>query len=391
MADRSDARPAPRRRRRPRLVPRRHGGRGAAPGQLVADPEGAAPQVRVIRYDHATLEEREPGADEDAAAWRDGSGVLWIDVAGLGDAEAVRRIGAAFGLHGLALEDVVSVSHRPKVEEYDDHLFIVVRVPEGAGRPGGAADRATAAATATEQLSLFLGDGFLLSFHETDGAVLEPVRERLRQSRGRIRDEGADYLAYAVIDAAVDAYFPVLERYGEAIEALEDEVIARPAPGQVDRLHGFKRDLLALRRAVWPLREVLNELARDEGPFFGAGTCRYLRDCYDHAIELLDVVETYREVASGLLDVYLSSMSTRLNEVMKVLTIISTIFIPLGFLASLYGMNFDRDSPWNMPELGLRFGYPLLLLAMAVIAGFLLLVFKRRGWIGRAAPEEPGS
>ncbi len=275
-----------------------------------------------------------------------------------------------FGLHRLALEDVLNTHQRPKAEEFDDHIFFVTRMfrPDTAAR--------------TEQLSIFLGKDFVLSFQEEHGDCLEPVRERIRKGRGRVRDKRADYLCYVLLDAVVDDYFPVLERYGEKLEALEDEVITRSEPEQIGQLHDLKRELLTVRRSVWPHREMINAVIRDANPLIAEETQLYLRDVYDHTIQLMDIVETYREIASGLVDVYVSSVSAKLNEIMKVLTIISTIFIPLGFIASLYGMNFDRTSAWNMPELGWRFGYAFALLLMGGTVAGLLVYFRRKGWLG---------
>jgi magnesium transporter len=235
----------------------------------------------------------------------------------------------------------------------------------------------------TEQVSMFVGKDFLLTFQERTGDCFTPIRDRLRHGTGRVRQLGPDYLTYALIDAVIDGYYPILEGYGEAIDTLEDEVIERAESEQMHRLHVVKRDLLMLRRAVWPTREMVNGLIRDESPFIGDVARVYLRDCYDHTIQLMDVVETYREISSSLLDAYLSSMSARLNEIMKVLTIIATIFIPLSFIASVYGMNFDPSvSPWNMPELKFYYGYPFALAIMAAVAGGLLYYFRRRGWMG---------
>jgi magnesium transporter len=273
------------------------------------------------------------------------------------------------------LEDVVNTHQRAKLEEYDDHLFVVLRVP------------LEFADFRSEQLTLFLGGDYLLSFQEKPSAILDPVRARLRAGRGRIRNSGPDYLAYAIIDVCLDAYFPVLERCGERVEALEQAVLEQPDDRVIAGIHAVKRELLAIRRALWPQREMLNGLIRDESPLISERTRVYLRDCYDHVIQLIDLVETYREIASSLVDIYLSSVSSRLNEVMKVLTIIATIFIPLGFIASLYGMNFDRAvSPLNMPELGWYFGYPLVLLIMCATVFGLLYYFRRRGWLGRRTP-----
>jgi magnesium transporter len=228
-----------------------------------------------------------------------------------------------------------------------------------------------------------LGENFVLTFQEGGGDCFDPVRKRLRRKRGRIRDVGADYLAYALLDAVIDGFYPVLEDCGERLGVLEDEIIGAPSGAAVTDVHDLKHDLLTLRRAIWPQREMINTLLRDESELVSAATRIYLRDCYDHAVQLMDIVETYREIASALVDVYLSSVSARLNEIMKVLTIIATIFIPLSFIASVYGMNFDRNaSPLNMPELGWRYGYVFSLALMLAIALGLLYYFRRRGWLG---------
>ncbi|MGF1627395.1 MAG: magnesium/cobalt transporter CorA [Alphaproteobacteria bacterium] len=335
------------------------------------DPAALPSRLHVIAYGPDGLEEIAGCQPADVERLRDRAAVLWIDVTGLADIALIERIGSIFGLHRLSLEDVINVHQRPKAEDFEHHLFIIVRML----LPGSQ--------IASEQVSIFLGDGFLLTFQERPGDCFEPVRERLRKAKGRIRQLGSDYLAYALIDAVIDGYFPVLETLGESLEQLEEEVIARPEPDQVDRLHATRRELLTLRRAVWPTREMVNALIRDESRHIGDTARLYLRDCYDHAIQLMDIVETYREVAGSLLDVYLSSLSARMNEVMKVLTIIATIFIPLSFLAGVWGMNFDPDaSPWNMPELGWYFGYPTALVLMMVVGGGLLFWFRHKGWLG---------
>jgi magnesium transporter len=347
---------------------------GASPGTLIADPAAERPTIRLIGYGPSEVEERD-GLDSAAVAAALGRhAVVWVDVTGLADLELVRAIGRTFGFHPLALEDVINVHQRPKVEEYEDHVYIATRMLTASPEAG------------SEQLSLFAGASFVVTFQERPGDVFEPVRERLRHGRGQIRSLGPDYLAYALLDAVIDGYFPVLERYGERLEELEDRVVAEPHNALASEIHEMKRDLLALRRCVWPQREMINTLIRDENPCIKEQTRIYLRDCYDHCIQLMDMLETYREIASGLIDVYLSSMSTRLSEVMKVLTIIATIFIPLGFIASLYGMNFDPAvSPWNMPELEWYWGYPAALALMLAVALGLLGFFWRRGWIGRKA------
>jgi magnesium transporter len=257
------------------------------------------------------------------------------------------------------------------VESYGDNLFVVTRMA-----------RVTSGVLDMEQISLFLGTNFVVSFQERPGDCLEPVRDRIRKGGTRVRFMGADYLAYALVDAIVDGYFPLLEHYGETLNELEDVVVAEPRTSAVERIHALKRDFQLLRHAVWPFREVLRDLSGDV-PHVSEDTKLYLRDCHDHVIQIVDILETYRERSSGLTDLYLSSLSNKLNEVMKVLTIIATIFIPLSFIAGIYGMNFNADtSPFNMPELQWYFGYPFALAVMLVVAVSLVLYFRRKGWIG---------
>ncbi|MCC6746752.1 MAG: magnesium/cobalt transporter CorA [Deltaproteobacteria bacterium] len=351
---------------------------GSPPGTLAPDPEASRPEIRVFAYGPERLLEQvltdpaELGAI--LAAWP----MVWVDVDGLGDAHVISEIGKVFGLHPLAIEDVISGHQRAKVEPYGEHFFVVARMAM------------YEEALYTEQVSLFLGQNFVVTFQEIPGDCLEPVRIRLRKGSGQIRSSGSSYLAYALLDAIVDGYFPVLERYSERLENLEDEVVSQPSAHVVPRIHQAKRDLLHLRRSIWPLRESLNSLVRDPTELISEHTRVHLRDCYDHTVQIIDLVETYREIGSGLLDVYLSSISNRTNDVMKVLTIISTIFIPLTFIAGVYGMNFDRSrSPFSMPELGWYWGYPACLGLMAIIAAGLVAFFWRKGWIGGGGrPEE---
>lgn len=337
---------------------------GTSPGIPVLTGEALAPRIHAIRYTADTLEESDPVTARECGQLAAGGGVTWIDVQGLGDVELLKSLGEIFSLHPLALEDVVSFGQRPKADEYDTHIFVIVRMPEAGG------------AVTTDQTSLFLGRNFLLTFQEHYGDCLGPVRERLRRGKGLMRRSGPDYLAYAIIDAIVDGYFPILESYGETLESLEDEVVERPARGSLAGIHQARRDLLTLRRAIWPLRDAVNSLIREESELVTPQTRIYLRDCYDHAVQILDMVETYRELAAGLMEIYISSLSQKLNEVMKVLTIIATIFIPLTFIVGVYGMNFDY-----MPELRWRYGYPLVLGFMAVLGLSMLWWFLRRGWI----------
>ncbi len=371
MTKASTRRNAPSRRKLPTSA--RAAPPGSAPGTLIPSPLATKPVINVIGYGGESVEERQITDIRELESLVGKSPVTWVNVDGLGDVEIVRELGEVFGLHRLTLEDVINVHQRPKVEDFSDHAFIVTRM---IGRQ---------TAPETEQVSMILGDGFLLTFQERPGDCFDLVRERIRKHRGVIRENKADYLAYALLDAVLDGYFPVLEAYGERLEELETRVTADPRSARAGDIHNLKRDLLLLRRAVWPQRDMINGLSRKASPFVSDQTEVYLRDCYDHAIQLMDILEIYREVASGLVDVYLSSMSARMNEVMKVLTIIATIFIPLSFIASVYGMNFDRSvSPWNMPELRWYLGYPFALGLMAVLAGGLLYHFRRRGWIGPA-------
>ena len=352
---------------------------GASPGTLAVDPHAPPPRLRLVAYGPDELHEVEIADPDDLRAWRGRLPVIWVNVDGLGDVDLLARLGEVFDLHQLALEDVVHVPQRPKVEAYGDQLFVVLRQSRRADQ------------LETEQFSLFLGPGFVLSFQEHEGDSLEPVRERLRKGRPRLRRGGPDYLAYSLMDAVVDGFFPLLEQYGEQIESLEEEVLSDPEAGVVSRLHMVKHDLVTLRRYAWPMRDALGSLSREDSPMLEEGTRLYLRDCHDHAVQLLDLVETYRDVSTGLIDLYLSSISNRMNEVMKVLTIIATLFIPLGFIAGLYGMNFNTElSPWNLPELNWRFGYVFALGVMAATVVVMLVYFRRKGWLGGGRRRKDG-
>ncbi|MBW3542447.1 MAG: magnesium/cobalt transporter CorA [Planctomycetes bacterium] len=351
---------------------------GAAPGTVRVHPDSPKPVVHIIAYGPEQFEERDLENLDELPALLERFAVTWIDVSGLGDADIIRGLGEKFGLHPLALEDVVNVHQRAKVEEYDERLFIVARMVAIEER------------VETEQISMFLGKNFVLTFQERPGDCLEPVRARVRKARSGIRADGIDYLAYALIDAIVDGYFPVLEEFGGRVDALEDDVARRETEDVVARIHQLRSDLLVVRRSIWPHREAVNALLRDRHPLFSDRTRLYLRDCYDHTVQIIDVTENYRDMCSDLRDFHFSQLSIRQNEVMKVLTIIATIFIPLGFIAGVYGMNFDTDvSPWNMPELEWFYGYPFALALMAAVAGIMLIFFRRRGWLGGRRRREP--
>ncbi|MBS2037594.1 magnesium/cobalt transporter CorA [bacterium] len=366
----------------PRTRRRRHHQHWTPAGTLCVDPNAPKPEVDVVAY----------GAEEafeaklDDLKWvedhRSKHPVLWVNVDGLGDSYVVGELGRIFNLHKLALEDVVHGNQRPKVDIYEGHLFISLRMLY---RHEGRVE--------TEQLSLFLGPDFLISFQEgIPGDCFNPLRERLRKEGTRLRGARADFLAYSLIDAVIDAYFPFLEDLGEQLEHLEDRVMTDPCREVVQEIHNVKRDLLVVRRAVWPLREAINPLLRDETPLVCHETRVFLRDAYDHCIQVVDLLETYRDLGSSLMDIYLSSISNKMNEVMKVLTIITTIFVPLTFVAGVYGMNFNTEkSPWNMPELNTYYGYPLCWLVMLTIAGVEIFYFWRKGWIWehKRGPKPP--
>ncbi len=361
------------RRRRPHAAEHRHAP-GTPPGTLRADPAAPSPLIDIIAYGPDAFHERRlAGAAELPAARAEFSSqpVIWVNVAGLGDDLAIEQVGKVFGLHRLALEDVVHAHQRTKLEQYPGHIYMVLRLPERLERLD------------TEQISMFLGHGFVLTFEERPGGCFDFVRDRIRAGKGSIRQQGADYLAYALLDVGIDSHFPVLEDYGELLQNLEDDIVSNPRPATISAIHAVKRDLIVLRRAIWPLRETLGLLSREASTLVRDETRLYLRDCYDHIVQIIELLESYREIASSLLDVYLSSVNNRMNEIMKLLTIISTIFIPLGFIASVYGMNFNPErSGWNMPELNWSYGYPFALGLMGGVAAALLIFFRRRGWLG---------
>ncbi len=352
---------------------------GTSPGTLLVDPAAPRPVIRVMAYGPDRLLEREGIAPEDTKEFLGRWPVTWISVAGLGDTAVLEKLAEVFGIHGLALEDVVNVHQRAKVEQYGQLQFVVARA--------ASLDQDLH----TEQVSFFLGADFVLSFHEGHGeGPFELVRERIRTSKGRNREEGPDYLLYSLLDAVVDGYFPLLEGYGERIEALEDLIIHKPDNEIIFRIREIRRDLLMIRRSTWPLRELLNALLRDPIPHIMDTTRIYLRDCYDHTVHVIDILEIYRELGSGLMEDYLSSINNQMNQAMRVLTVFAAIFIPLSFIASLYGMNFNTSrSPLNMPELNWYWGYPFVLLVMAATAGGLLWYFRQKGWLGGGGA--PGS
>jgi magnesium transporter len=324
-------------------------------------------KLSVIKYDGENFQEKAVDNVAEALAFRNKSSVTWLNIDGVHQPEIIEQVGKSFGLHPLVAEDIASTGQRPKMEDFDDYILVVLTMLRFDEKENE---------TKTEQISILLGRDFVVSFQEREGDVFDPIRERLRSNKGRIRKMGADYLAYALIDAVVDNYFMILEKLGETIEEIEDKLVTNPTSETLQTLHDLKREMVFLRKSVWPLREVISRLERSESPLINKSTFVYLRDVYDHTIQVIDAVETFRDMLSGMLDIYLSSVSNRMNEVMKVLTVIATIFIPLTFVAGIYGMNFRY-----MPELEQAWSYPAVLILMLVVALLMVVYFKRKKWI----------
>jgi len=346
---------------------------GSMPGTLDIEKDAPQPEIILIDYNEAERTRLILDTPEDCIPYLDTESVSWVDVLGLGSEEVLKRLGKVFKLHPLVLEDIVNVPQRPKVEDYENQLVIITHMVLLKENSGGFWN---------EQVSFVLGRHYLLTVQEEPSRdCFQPVRERIRFSKGTIRKQNADYLVYTLIDSIIDGFFPVLEAYGEQIEELEDEVVVNPTRNTIKKIYQIRRELLALRRAIWPQRDAINTLIRDGSDLISPEVRVYLRDCYDHAVQVMDMVETYRELTSGLMDIYLSSVGNKMNEIMKLLTVISTIFIPLTFIAGVYGMNFNTEkSPLNMPELNWYWGYPLCLAVMLAIAIGLVFFFWRRGW-----------
>jgi magnesium transporter len=342
---------------------------GAPPGTIsYVGRERTAPVVVTrLRYSNNGAEEPQEISANECVPENNPNAVTWYTVDGVHDVEVLRVIGENFKLHPLVVEDLANTTQRPKLEEFEQYLFIALKMITY--------DSSKKAITA-EHVSIILGDGWVLSFLEDAGDVFEPVRQRIRSGKGRIRKMKADYLAYALMDAIVDFYFQVLEQIGEDIENVEQEVVDRPQATTLKSVHMLKRELIFLRRSVWPIRETVNSLIRDESDLVTEETRIFLRDLYDHAIHTIDTIETQRDIVSGMLDVYLSSISNKMNQVMKLLTVMSSIFIPLTFIAGIYGMNFEY-----MPELTWVWGYPVVLGSMTTLALSLLVFFRRKGWL----------
>ncbi len=344
---------------------------GTPPGSLLAHDRVRLEALRIslIEYNDSYFEERKDISVGECRPYLATPTLTWIHVQGTAEPEVLHNLGEQLKLHRLALEDVLNTGQRPKAEAYEGQLFVVLSLPNF---KNGRID--------ISQVSLFIGADYLVSFHSATDDPFEPVRKRLREQTGRLRGLGTDALLHALVDLVIDQGFPVLEGFGERIEELEEELLQHPDKHTLAVIHQLKRDLLVLRRMLWPQREVVNSLLRDGHHLIHETTRLYLRDCYDHAIQIMDLLESYRDMAAGMLDVYLSSSSNRLNEVMRVLTVIATLFIPPTFIAGIYGMNFDRSSPWNMPELGWRYGYAFSWAIMLAMIIGLLVFFKHKRW-----------
>jgi magnesium transporter len=353
----------------PKLTKKRSKKAGLPPGTLVHIGEKKAEELKItlIDYDEVHFQEKEIKTIEECFLFKDKPTVTWINVDGLHQVEILEKLGECYGFHPLMLEDILNTDQRPKMEDYGDYIYIVLKMLIQSNKNNG---------IMTEQISLILGPNFVISFQEMEGDIFDPIRERIRNGKGRIRKMGADHLAYALLDSIIDNYFIIMEKLGEKIEFLEEELVTRPTTQTLKTIHQLKREMIFLRRAVWPLREVVSGLERGESSLMKEPTRIYLRDVYDHTIQVIDTIETFRDMISGMLDIYLSSISNRMNAVMKVLTIIATIFMPITFIAGIYGMNFKY-----MPELEWRWGYPAVWLVVVFIGISMLIYFKKKRWL----------
>ncbi|HET6277289.1 MAG TPA: magnesium/cobalt transporter CorA [Candidatus Polarisedimenticolia bacterium] len=350
---------------------------GARPGTLMVDTALPRPRIHLIRYSGESIHEEEVKEIASLRPILASAEFAWIDVQGLGHAQTIEGLGEIFSIHPLALEDIVHASARPKAEIYPENLLIAVRMLQLDG--GGE--------ITIRQMSLVVGRNYVLTFQETYGDVLEPVRVRLRGGGKKLRSTGPGYLAYAIIDTIVDAYLPIIEHFTVELDTLEEQVLEQPEPAALRSLNRIRKELGRIRRSVSPQREAIGSLIRDPNDFVDETSRLYLRDTYDHCLMTSEAVETSRELVNGLMNTYMSAVSNRMNEVMKTLTLVTSLFVPLTFMAGIYGMNFEV-----MPELHWRWSYPVLLLLMLIAAAGMLVHFRRRGWIGREAAgrrEEP--
>jgi magnesium transporter len=342
---------------------------GLHPGALIhiGEKKVDRPTIQIIAYSEDRVEEMGVNTIEEIFPYRDTDNVTWINIDGLHDVDAMEKLGKHFNLHPLMMEDILNTDKRPEIDDYGDYIFMVIKMLHY--------DDIEKLVKA-EQLSIVVCKNIVLTFQERVGDVFNPLRERIRKGRGRVRESGTDYLAYALLDTIVDNYFLILEKFSDALEAIEDELMNNVNKNTIREIHRMKREMVFLRKSVWPVRELVNGLARSESALIDESLSIYVRDLYDHTVQVIDTIETMREMVAGMLDIYLSTVSNRMNEVMKVLTIMASIFIPLTFIAGIYGMNFER-----MPELRERWGYPGILVLMLVVASSMILYFKKRKWL----------
>jgi len=343
--------------------------KGLSPGTVVYVGKEKTAEVRitVIDYDKDEFQKKEGVKAEDCFPFKDKDSITWINIDGVHNTGVIEKIGEIFDLHPLIMEDIGNTTQRPKVEDFDNYIFVALKMLYYDNK---------AKIIEIEQVSLVLGKNFVISFQERQGDVFDSVRERIEKGKGRIRKMGSDYLLYSLIDAVVDGYFSVLEKMGDKIEELEEEIVEQTDPGSLHNIHKVKKEMISLRRSVWPLREVVNSLAREKTALVSGNVLIYFRDVYDHTIQVIDTVETFRDMLSGLHDTYLSSISNRMNEIMKVLTMFASIFIPLTFIAGVYGMNFSF-----MPELNWRWGYFAVWGVIIIVGVSMLFYFKRKKWL----------
>lgn len=324
-------------------------------------------KITLFDYNEQSFQEKQVKTVDECLLYTDTPTVTWINVAGIQQVEVIKKIGESFGLHPLLVEDVLNTNHRPKMEDFGERIYIILKMLFFNSKTNK---------VVTEQVSLVLGPNYVLSFQEREGEIFNQIRERIRSGLGRIRKLGADYLFYALLDSVVDGYFVVMEKLGEKIDFLEEKLVTNPSPVTLKSIHNLKIGMIFLNKSVLPLREAISGLERGESPLIKEYTGIYLRDVYEHTIHVIDTIDTYRDMATGMLDIYLSSVNIRISEVMKVLTIIATIFIPLTFIVGVYGMNFKY-----MPELEWRWGYPAIWLVMIIIVVLMGIYFKRRKWL----------
>ena len=343
--------------------------KGLSPGTVVyiGKEKTAEVGITVIDYNKEEFQKKEGVRAEECSPFKDKDSITWININGVHNTGVIEKIGEIFDLHPLVMEDIGNTTQRPKIEDFDNYMFVVLKMLYY--------DNNTKKIE-IEQVSLVMGKNFVISFQERQGDVFDSVRERIEKSKGRIRKMGSDYLLYSLIDAVVDGYFLVLEKTGDKIELLEEDIIEQADPKALQNIHKAKKEMISLRRSVWPLREVVNSLSREKTPLVSGNALIYFRDVYDHTIQVIDTVETFRDMLSGLHDTYLSSISNKMNEIMKVLTMFASIFIPLTFIAGIYGMNFSF-----MPELNWRWGYFTVWGVILTVGIFMVLYFKRKKWL----------